>query len=229
MKFTLSQFDGPLDLLLQLIDQKELTVSEVAIGEVTEQFLDYLEQMDETKAEELADFLVIATRLLVMKSRALLPQFAPEEEDGPGLAEQLKLYKAFVDASNVLHEEWISDRVARFRKEPTRVTEEFVPPENVSTDAMHAAMVQLIRRLAPPKPLPKVTLHSTVSVKQRISQIRQSLKKSRSILFSDLLADQAKNKSEVIVGFLALLELVKQQHARLEQDELFGDITVNAV
>lgn len=229
LSVSLKQFDGPLDLLLSLITSKELDISEIALGEVTEQFLVSIDQLDEAKPELLADFLVVASRLLVMKSRSLLPQFAPEEEDGPGLAEQLKLYKAFVEASKVLAKQWDDKRRSYFRVEPPQKHEEFVPPENVETGMLRVIMVQLVKRLAPSKPLPQVQIDRTISIKQRIKDIRVLLKKKRTILFSDLLANEFQNKSEVIVGFLALLELVKQQQAMLKQDEMFGDITVRAV
>ena len=128
--FQLEKFSGPLDLLLSLIDEEKLDINELAISEVTEQYLRYLEAMEEKRPEELADFLVMATRLLLLKSKNLLPQLETDEEEGPSLEEQLRLYKAFVEASKKLNKKWLEGRVANFRIEPPRHPTSFVAPAN---------------------------------------------------------------------------------------------------
>ena len=221
-----TQFSGPLDLLLSLIAEKKMDIIELALAEVTEQYVTSLAQIDDTNPDELADFLVIATKLLLLKSKSLLPQFFPEEEDGPSLADQLKLYKAFVDASKVVQKIWEQSPVSYFRKEPVRQPTEFTPPDNLTKDKLHASMVQLVHRLAPLKPLPKVTIDRTVSIAQRIGEIKAMLKKVKQLTFGEMLGKRA-NKTEVIVGFLALLELVKQRSVVLEQIGSFDDIIVS--
>lgn len=220
------QFSGPLELLLSLISEKKMDITELALAEVTEQYVTSIETIEEKDPDELADFLVVATKLLLLKSRSLLPQFFPEEEDGPSLADQLKLYKAFVDASKKIWDIWEHASVAHFRSEPVRVPTEFLGPDNVTKDKLHASMVQLIERLAPLKPLPKVTIDRTVSIKQRIEDIKTMLTKVAQVKFTEMLGDSA-NKTEVIVGFLALLELVKQRTVVLEQTNTFDDIVVS--
>lgn len=222
---TLKQFEGPFDLLLSLIDQRKLEITEVALSEVTEQYLQYLDSLEGDRADYIADFLVVATKLLLLKSRSLLPQFLPDEDDGPGLEEQLKLYKMYVDASRHIETYWESNTRTFFREEPTRKVEEFVPPVNATQDRLHASMVQLIKRLKPPKPLPKVEIDKTVSLKQKVQHIRTLLQKTKQVRFHEVLS-VANNRSEIIVGFLALLELVKQRSVHLNQDESFGDILV---
>ena len=225
----LEQFSGPLDLLLSLIAEEELDVSEVALSRVTEQFLQYLDTLENRRAEELADFLVVASRLLLLKSRTLLPQFAFEADDeGPSLADQLRLYKQFVEASKQLNTLWMSDRVASGRTEPPRKPLGFVPPVNVTLDMLHERMVQLVARLTPPKPLPETHIDRAISMKQKIDEIRHLLSRSGRIHFGSIL-HQAKNRTEVIVSFLAILELVKQKTVAVTQDELFGDIVIQRV
>ncbi len=106
-EFILEQFTGPLDLLLSLIDGQKLNISELSLSNVTEQFLNHLDKIENKKPEELADFLVIATRLLFIKSNRLLPQFTLEEDEGPSLEDQLRVYRAFVEASKKLNKRWI--------------------------------------------------------------------------------------------------------------------------
>lgn len=224
MKFALQQFEGPLDLLLSLLQEKKLEVSTISISEVTDQFLNHIETLEESDPEELADFLLVATRLLLMKSRALLPLLMPEEDEGVSLEEQLRLYKALVDASKAINARWQSVKRAVFRIEPVRQSTGFVAPENVSVESLRESMMHLIERIAPAKMLPQISIEKTVSVKERIMQLRDLLRSKKSFRFTDVL--DKKNKSELIVGFLALLELVKQRHVFLAQTGSFQEITV---
>lgn len=227
MQIELAQFTGPLDALLSMVEGKELDISDLSLSNVTEQYLQYIESLDETNPEELADFLVIATRLLLLKSKALLPQLLPEEEDGPSLTDQLKLYKAFKDASKFVEAQWLNPHVSFERIEPVRRPKDIVPPENATTLSLHEAMHKLVVRLKPPKPLPKTTIDRTVSMKAKISHIRTLLKTQKKAAFFEVIAAK-QNKTDVIVSFLALLELVKQRTVTLTQDDHFADIMIVA-
>jgi segregation and condensation protein A len=228
MEFTTKQFSGPLDLLLSLISEEKMSITEIAISEVTEQYVRYVDGLEEDQIspEELADFLVVAAKLLLIKSRALLPLFAVEEEDGPSLADQLRLYKAFVDASKWINSMWLDPNQGFFRLEPLRKSEGFVPPANATVETLHGSMLQLLLRLAPPKPLPKTTLDKGVSLKDKITNLKLLIAKHKSILFHHTV-ENMQNKTEMIVSFLALLELVKQEEVQFQQETHFGDILVS--
>lgn len=223
----LDAFDGPLDLLLGLIEEQKLEITEVSLSKITEQFLDFLDQQEDIDEVILADFLVVAAKLLLMKSRALIPQFSLEEEDGPTLEAQLKLYKAFVDASKKLNEKWLDTHRSVGRREPARKREGFFMPENVDRESMHKAFVKLVARLKPPKPLPKTQIDKAISMKEKIKAIRSILKSRKKVGFRETIG--VTNKTDMIVGFLSLLELVKQQHVALHQDETFDDIIIERV
>lgn len=222
----LKEFSGPLDVLLSLISEKKLEIGEVAISEVTEQYLQYIDQLeDDVNPVLLSDFLIIATKLLLMKSRNLLPQFGDkEEEEGQDLESQLKLYKAFVDVSKQLQLQW-GGLVGFFRYEPPKKAEGFVPPQNVTTDVIHDKMIRLVDKLAPPKALPKTNINAIVSLKQKINNLRKLLKRKKKFSFGELVEDKA-SKTDVIVSFLALLELAKQQHVAVSQSQRFGEIVI---
>ena len=224
----ISQFTGPFDLLLSLVEQQELNITEIALSQVTEQYLNYLDTIEDHFGEDLADFLLVATRLLLIKSSRLLPQFALVEEDGPKLEDQLHLYRAFVEASKDINTLWESDQKSAFRIEPTRMPEEFLMPENVTLGHLHDFMVQLINRLKPLKVLPQTQIDRAVSLKEKIDSIRKMLKTKKKFNFREVLS-QSGNKTDIIVGFLALLELVKQRHVGLSQEASFEDIIVNRV
>ncbi|HBU07134.1 MAG TPA: hypothetical protein DEB09_03550 [Candidatus Magasanikbacteria bacterium] len=227
--FKLEQFEGPLDLLLGLIDDEKLNISELALSQVTEQYLRHLDKIEEKKPEDLADFLVVATKLLFLKSRLLLPQFGVEEDEGPSLEEQLRLYKAFVEASKKLNKSWLDSSIRSvFRVEPPKKPSGFLPPSNFSFESLKESINKLLYRLTPPKPLPRTHIDKSITIKEKIDQIRNLLKKGQSASFSQILND-SKNKTEVIVVFLALLELVKQKTVVLNQGDNFSDIMINKV
>lgn len=221
----LEQFSGPLDLLLSLIQEKKIEITEISLSEVTEQYLHYVEQLEESRVHELADFLTVASQLLILKAKRLLPEYFPEEEDGPSLEEQLRLYKQFVDVSKQINKCWLSGRRSHFRIEPPRVADTFVPPERCTPDTLRQAMVFLVERLTPLKPLPSVRIDKSVSIKEKIASLREALQRVETFYFHEILHSQ-KNKTEMIMGFLALLELVKQQTVSLNQQENFGDILI---
>ncbi|MDO8425753.1 MAG: ScpA family protein [bacterium] len=222
----LEQFAGPLDLLLQLIEQEELDITTVALATVCEAYLAHLRQMESRAPEDVADFLVIAAKLLYLKSLALLPEAQAEAvADDTGLAEQLRIYRAFVEAAKGIAE--------RFGEAPqmypsARIPVEhpaFLPPPNVSLDALAAAMVRVIQELEPIVRIPKATIGRAISIDDRIAEIRTLIAARPRTLFTDILRGRVR-KDERIVSFLAVLELVKQRVVDFHQEGRFTPITV---
>ncbi len=224
----LEKFQGPLDLLLQLIELEKMSITEIALSDVTEQFLAYLDKLEHDRSEELADFLVIATKLVYLKSKTLLPYLYPDDEEGPSLADQLKMYQQYVEASKKMNVLWQRNCIAYGRVEPPIKAEGFKLPANALVDDLLRSMSQLVARLKPINPLPKVTIDRAISVKQKVEAIFSALKKHKSIKFNEILAT-AESKTEVIVSFLALLELLKQSRAFIEQGEAFGDMEIKVI
>lgn len=224
----LEQFQGPLDLLLQLIEQEELNITEISLAKVTGQYFDYLKGMKESDFGELADFLVIAAKLVYLKSRRLLPYLQPEEDEGPGLAEQLKMYARYREASRQVEDLWNSGKIGYGRVEPALKTEEFILPNNARPENLRAAMVLLLNRLKPASPLPRVTIDRGVSVRQKIEAIFDFLKRWRKFGFGQLFKKN-RNKTEVIVSFLALLELVKQEQVSIRQETAFAELEIQRI
>jgi len=224
LQIQFKEFSGPLDLLLSLIDEKKMEISTVSISSVTEPFLNYLNTLESIQAEELADFLVVAAKLLLMKSRALLPQLMTEDDSDLNLDAQLRLYRRFVDASKNLHNLWLDDKSLSYPHiEEIKKATEVIQPINFSLETLSQSMVQLLKRLEPPKALPRTTIDRTVTIKEKIDKMREMLKKHKSVNFKDIIVDSS-SRSEVIVTFLAILELVKQNNVLLKQSKSFGDI-----
>ncbi len=224
----LEKFQGPLDLLLQLIELEKLNITEVSLSQLTEQFLNFLDKLENDRSEELADFLVIATKLVYLKSKTLLPYLYPEEDEGPSLADQLKMYQQYILASKKVNILWSQNRIAYGRVEPPVKNTEFVLPLNARGEDLLKSMQKLVSRLRPVNPLPKITIDRAISVKQKVESIWNALKQHKKMNFKDLLS-VAESKTEIIVSFLALLELMRDQKAFINQDSAFGNMEVNLI
>ncbi len=221
----LEKFEGPLDLLLQLIDEEKLNITEVALSDVTDQFIKYLDKLDGERSEQLADFLVVATKLVYLKSRTLLPYLYPEVDDGPNLADQLKLYRQYVEASKIIESKWNEGKISYGRIEPPLKLKEFVLPANARASDLCNSFEKLLARLKPINPLPRVSIDRGLSVKERIAALWKILQTQKKFNFQTILA-QAENRTEIIVTFLAVLDLLKEAKAAARQANAFGDMEV---
>lgn len=224
----LEKFQGPLALLLQLVEKEEMKITEISLSEVTEQFVKYLDQLSESNSEELADFLVVATKLVYLKSRVLLPYLYPEEDEGPSLADQLKMYQQYVEASKKIEKLWNEGQVAYGRIEPPVKVKDFVLPTNSKIDDLHHSMLKLVMRLKPIDPLPRVSIDRGITIKDKIDKILVALKQYKKINFSQVLSE-AKNKTDIIVSFLAVLDLLKEAKAVAHQENFSSDLEIRLV
>ena len=223
----LEKFEGPLDLLLQLIEQADLDITEVSIAKVVEQFMIYLEQVEEKNPEELADFLVVAAKLLLIKSRALLPNLSlGDEDDGLNLESQLKIYKKYYDASKII-EKILAEKKVLFTREkiPVDVEVIFNPPESLTTEKLQKIFLEILKEIEPIIRLPKKSMLRAISIKEKIENIRNRIFSALSLNFKDLVAE-SKNRTDVIITFLGVLELVKQRVVIVKQDSMFEEIII---
>lgn len=217
-------FQGPLELLLELIQAKRLDITTISLVEITDQYLEYIYSAETIDAEELSDFIVIAAKLLFLKSSHLLPQppNIQEEAVGRGLVVQLKEYRRFRASAQWLRgrEEAGSRCYPRLVPAPPTT---FVKPENVSLGDLARAFSQALQRHTPgpthlleSEPLPITAL---------MEVIHRALCDSSPVSFRGLMSRAASPK-EVIILFLALLELVKERRVQATQESLFGDIAI---
>lgn len=222
------KFNGPLDLLLRLIEEQKMEITEISIAHVTDEYLQELEKIQDQDPEELSDFLVLAARLLYLKSKALLPYLA-EEEEVDDLEKQLKLYKEFVEASKKIAS-LIKERRFTFSREKAmqQTAAEFSPAKNITLDNLKNSFLIVLRRLDPLVKMPQQMIEKTVSLQKKIFEIKEFLKKQGKFGFRGLI-ELSKNRTEVIVNFLALLELIKQAHLRAKQNNAFNDIIIEKV
>lgn len=228
-QINLEQFQGPLDLLLQLIEKNKLQITEISLAKVTDQYLDYINNSQNLAAEEVADFLLIASKLIYLKSKHLLPDFVIEEEDGVDLEKQLKIYRQYYEASKIINKMFVDKKKISYMRTTTYkpdLSGEFVPPKNMTLEAMIRSFENVLSRIKRVVELPKVVMARAMSIREKISHIQDILRSAKNVSFRELIKDRG-NKTEVIVSFLAMLELVKQREIIVIQESMFGDLHIN--
>jgi segregation and condensation protein A len=221
-------FEGPLDLLLHLIEREELDITTVALAQVTDQYLAYIAQLEQRQAKELANFLSIAAKLLLIKSLALLPRpptLPPEAEDvGEELVHQLQIYKRFKEVAALLHERQMHGLHGYVRIAPLPRLEPQLDLGDVTLHDLLAAVQEALDAIPTP-PVGEIIAPITVTIAEQIAHIEEQLVRRRQIRFREVLSE-ATTRVEIIVTLLALLELIKQDRARVWQERLFGEIVI---
>lgn len=230
VQFKIQHFEGPLDLLLQLVEQEQLDISNVALAAVADQFVGYVNEHPDIPLEELADFLVVAAKLVYMKSKLLLPSLYDQElEEGPDLETQLRTYREFVRVSREIDKLWKSNAESFVRTRRTLKQTEvvFAPPPDVTPAVLRDVMARLIARLMPLLKLPQAAVERVVTIQEKISQLFARIKNKATLSFTQFLGKKS-TRPEAVASFLALLELVKQRFVRVSQQSLFYDIDIEA-
>lgn len=229
--FQLENFEGPLDLLFSLIEENKLDISNISLAKITDEYLEYIRANENLSIEEIADFLVIAAKLLYIKSKLLLPDIDLSDEDisdAGELERQLKIYKEYHDARKILQKMISKNNFTYIRTVPLiKIKAEFLPPKNISLEDFKIAMDKLIESLNFVVKIPKKLIDKTINIKEKIDHIQDLLSKREKVSFSEFIKDR-NNKTEIIVAFLAMLELMKQRTIDADQEFLFEEITISA-
>ncbi|NJD57883.1 MAG: chromosome segregation protein ScpA [Anaerolineales bacterium] len=222
-------YEGPLDLLLQLIERAELDITKLSLALITDQYLDYIHQLTDLAADEVSAFLVIAAKLLQIKSEALLPrppQRDPGEEDpGEALARQLIIYKRYREIAMILGEREAKGLHTYLRVAPPPKIEGSYDLTGITIEDVAAAAQEIFTNLSFPDALYSVVPPARVTIREKISLITDSLRHQKSVSFRSLV-NHENSRLEIVVTFLAMLELIKRHLVRVSQDGLFGDISL---
>ena len=230
----IKQFDGPLDLLLYLIEKAEVDIREVYVSEITSQFLAYLDELAELDMDMASSFISVAATLVYMKSRSLMPKPRREDEDeqeedpGEALIRQLREYKAFKEAAKDMRTLYREASAMR-----TRLPMEYpLPPREIilkdtTLEGLYAALLHALNRA------PEEQKHESVrsveadkfTIRSCTRLVRNALRQNNGrLMFMDLM--RGKSKLEIIVTFMALLEMLRRGEIKLRQTEAFGDIAI---
>jgi segregation and condensation protein A len=225
-RFQLEQFEGPLDVLLGLIEKEKLDITQVSLAQITDQFLAYIDQNENINLEQLSAFLSVATRLILIKSRALLPilTFTEEEEESiQDLEEHLRLYQLFREQAKKL-EEMTNQNTRSFTRESfVGLKSVFYPPKEIDAHDLKDALVGIIGSLEPMVSLPERELKTIISLEERMLEFKSALTKRVVSSFHELLGSTSE-RLDVIISFLAVLELVKQRYLSATQSSVASNI-----
>lgn len=218
-------FEGPLDLLLSLIEERKMLISDVSLTTVAESFLAYLQSKETFPVADAAQFLVVASTLLLLKSRALLPVLTltdDEEEDIHDLEKRLALLKIIRDSAKAL----AVRRARSYITEGVDIRDPlFVPSRDLSLESLRTAAGSAIQSAPKPFVRDEVEVAAVVSLDQMIERLTDRVQQALKLSFRDF-TNGSSDVREVVVGFLAMLELVKRGFANVEQGAHFEEITI---
>ncbi len=227
MRIRLEQFEGPLDLLLAMIEEEKLDISSISLAKVADQYLEY----SFAPMDQLLYFLEIGSRLVVLKTRLLMPYLLPADDDDEGdIVTHLAKYQRYKAASRMLQGLWMTkDRTlysarigADFRETLTKRRKLSIA--GIAPFALHKAMKRIGQKLKTAS-LPHTAIARKIfDIHKQVLAIKEYLAKTEEIIFSELIESAYKN--EIIANFIALLELAKSRVVRLNQLKLWGEIVI---
>lgn len=230
---TLPSFSGPLDLLLKLIEREELDITTIALAQVADQYLAHVRADSTPEPRALAEFVSMAARLLLIKSRALLPRptldskaAATQDPDAEALAAQLREYRQYKEVAQLLRAWQEQERQSFLRLAPVKLELDRKPvPLQHSLGDLIAALQRRMQLALPLDEATVINLGPRLSVTEVSQQVRERLRRQPWCSLSELLGPRV-CREDVIVTFWAVLELLKRQVITLEQPELFGPISL---
>lgn len=230
VNFKLENFEGPLDLLLQLIKQSKMSIEEVKLSEITNQYIEIINSIDKVDMDQASEFIELAATLIEIKSKSLLPkpeEDVPDEEDPEYLMKmRLKEYMMLKETAALLKP---MENTDRFYKKPEPDANKFrYVIKDMNMDMLLDAFSRIMLRVRKDedKNEEKEIVKEKFTVVQKIASIKDSLLVRKKINFSELFS-QSISRDEIITTFMALLELLKMQEIRVKQTENFADIEIS--
>ncbi len=244
LEFKINEFEGPLDLLLHLIEKNKFNIFDIPIVEITEQYLDYVNAMEESDLDIMSEFLVMAATLISIKAKMLLPKEEkdePEEEDPRAeLVRRLLEYKMYKYASYELKDMEIDANRAYYKRpsipEEVKEYKEEIDPATIVGDITLARLSEIfnqimkrtVDRVDPIRSKFGTIEKEEIRIEDKMEEIKNTMKGLKGINFRTLLEIQA-SRINVIVTFLAVLELMKVGSIAIRQENLFGDIIIDSL
>ena len=226
-KFTVATptFAGPLEKLLDMIEERKMSISEVSLAEVTDAYLAYVEKLPELPLGETSQFILVASTLLLIKSRALLPMMelsADEKESVEELERRLARLRLVRSSAKQLRGIWGKKPLLLAKRAPLR--EPIFSPAETTLEKISAAAMRLVSILPKPEKMVEAAVAPVLALEDVISSLRKRLSSNIRATFREL--TKSRDRQEVIVYFLGILELVRSGSASVSQERLFEDITI---
>ena len=229
----LNNFEGPLDLLCHLIDKNKMDIYDINLSEITDQYIEFLNQMEQMNLEVTSEFLVMSSTLLYLKSKHLLPKVDEEEEEitEEELIRRIIEYKKYKEITKKLKENFIE-----YSKRFYKGTEEIELPKQKMEDEYNSEIIpdlykKLLQRNAEKinenaANIEKIAITETYTVGDKVKEMYRALIKYKKFNFNKLFSVKKRNKNEVVTAFSGLLEMSRRNKVITEQEEIFGDIEV---
>ena len=230
---TIDNFDGPLDLLLHLIKEQDIDIYDIKIEDITKQYLDYIRHMKELNLEIASEYLVMASELIEMKSKMLLPKKREKEEDDYEedprelLIERLLAYKRYKEVTSEFKDLELTRKMV-FTREPdnlNRYVKEDENSEELGVADLIDAFNNLLKRKELDRPIATKITKKELSVTEKVNKIKNILRNKKKINFEDIF--EVSTKEEVIISFLSVLEMVKKDEILLTQEGNFKNIVIS--
>ena len=230
----INEFEGPLDLLLHLIKESNINIVDIEINEITKQYLDYINKMEELNINIAASYLVMAAELMEIKSKSLLPVKEEEENDEDeetpsreSLINKLIEYEKYKNMVGTF-KEMEENRQNIYVKAPEKISKyvdnTIINNDDTTVDDLVEAFKKFLERIDKEKPISTKITEKEYSVKERKRNIRNILKEKKKVFFTELF--EVRSISFIVVTFLSILEMAKEKEVTLKQDNNFKDITI---
>lgn len=231
----MTNFEGPLDLLCHLIDKNKMDIFDIKINDITDQYLEYLKYMDQMNLEITSEFIVMASKLIYLKSKQLLPADKEEEEEEEfDLVKLLVEYKKYKEMTSVFRER-LDNFGRRVYKLPEKIElpkgklETFFEPSLIVDTYAAFVRKEIEKKNVNAENINRIAVSEKYTIKSKIKEILKTLWKKPKFIFNKLFNVNKKPKAEVVTAFLSLLELSKLKRISVTQDSLFGDINVEKI
>ncbi len=233
----INNFEGPLDLLLYLICKNKMNIFEISLSELTDKYIEYLSLMSSLDIEIATEFLVMASMLLEIKSKKLIPEIEEKEDEETITEEEMMSrlieYKKYKELSKIIAEKY-SKNFGSFYKSPENIkfnlSKEYRGEKFESYKIKEIYLSAILRNRnkinIKAKEIEKIALYDRITVKDKTDQIVRYLKNNKQFVFNDMFKSSIENNLEVVTAFLGTLELSKEKQVTITQEELFSDIYV---
>lgn len=217
-------FEGPLELLLDLIERRKLFINDISLSDIADDYISYVETMDNFPVSMTANFILVASTLVLIKSKSLLPNMELREDergDIEDLETRLKIYKIFRDVSKEVSNIF-GKNILYSRAENKIINPVFTPPEDLSVSLLNQTILELLEKLPVKPEAPKAVVKKIISLEEMMDDLAKRIQNNLKMSFKKYASKE--EKMNAIVGFLALLELVKRGVIAVKQDQNFSDI-----
>lgn len=233
-KIKMENFEGPLDLLCHLVEKNKMNICDIKINDITNQYLEYLELMQEMNLEITSEFIIMASRLIYLKSKSLLPLLEDDEEEEIDLVQMLLEYKKYKEATMQMKERF-EQYAKKFYRQPEKVVLPKEKPQktyepNFIPDIYSEFLTREIeKKNRNADNVNRLAVSEKVTIRSKIREILKELWKKPSFIFNKLFNVTKRPRVEVVTAFLSLLELSKMSRVKISQSSLFGDINVTKI